>query len=229
MIIIVPSRARPERASTMAFSARDKAHRPDRLDIVIVVDDTDPELEEYMDAFPAEGPTRLVILEGRHRYTECLNIIAFSPESDGHDILGAFGDDVVFRTQSWDVFVEKAMRRPCIGYGDDLIHGQKHPTAVFMSRTIVDALGWLALPDTKHQWADDAWLALGQRTGSLRYIKRVVVEHMHPAVGKAEWDQTYRDVIGGEVEGAAKADYEGFEAWKATRLDEDARKVRAVR
>ena len=227
MIVIVPSRARPTRAREMAESAHATAHGS--VEVVIVVDDTDPELERYEATFPADGPTSLVILEGRHRYTECLNVIAFSPIAEGHDILGAFGDDVIFRTQSWDIFAQRALRRPGIAYGDDLIHGQKHPTAVFMSRSLVDALGWLALPYTKHQWADDAWKQLGQRARCLRFMKQVVIEHMHPAVDKAEWDDTYRDVIGGRVPGAAKADYEGFIGWMEHGLHEDSQRVRVLR
>lgn len=229
MIVIVPSRARPTRAMDMATSARSKAQDPDSLDVVIVIDDTDPMLAEYTSMFRREGPTRLVVLEGRHRYTECLNLIAFSPEADGHDILGAFGDDVIFRTQGWDTATRKALSRRGIAYGDDLIHGKNHPTAVFMSRVVMEAIGWLALPHTKHQWADDAWKQLGQRSRCLRYMPDVVFEHMHPAVDKAEWDDTYRDVIGGRVPGAAKADYEGFIAWVENGgLITDSGKVRAL-
>lgn len=228
MIIIVPSRGRPTRALAMAQSARLTAQKADELDIVIVIDDTDPELDWYRDTFSITGRTRLVILQGRHRYTEALNVVAFSDDARGHDILGAFGDDVIFRTGGWDRILRKALRRPGIAYGNDLIHGKNHPTAVFMSRSIVDALGWLALPATKHQWADDGWKQLGLRLNCLRYMSKVVLEHMHPAVGKAEWDDTYRAVIGGEEPGAAKADHAGFEAWMAEGLEADAMKVQAV-
>lgn len=229
MMLIVPSRGRPARAREMAMSAFLTAQDADALEVVVVIDDTDPELDWYRDAFDAKGKAQLVTLEGRHRYTEALNVAAFTEAARGHDILGAFGDDVLFRTGGWDSVVRKTLRRPGISYGDDLVHGKNHPTAVFMSRAIVDALGWLALPATKHQWADDGWKQLGLRAGCLRYMPGVVVEHMHPAVGKAEWDQTYRDVIGGEVPGAAKADYDGFSAWLRDGLEADAGKARAAR
>lgn len=223
MLIIVPSRARPARALQMVQSAILTANQPDELEIVIVIDDTDPELDWYRDTF--SGP-RLVVLDGRHRYTEALNVAAFAPGAMGQDILGAFGDDVLFRTQGWDDITRDTLRTPGLAFGDDMVHSERHPTAIFMSRLIVDALGWLALPATKHQWADDAWMKLGKKIGRLRYMPDVVIEHMHPAVGKAEWDQTYRDVIGGEVPGLAKADFEGFEAWHKKDLAADARRVK---
>jgi hypothetical protein len=225
VILVIPSRGRPTRALETATSARLHATDSDSLEIVIVIDDTDPELQWYRDTFTQKRRTWLWVLEGRHRYTEALNAAAFSDFGRAHGILGAFGDDVLFRTFGWDQVVVKALSMPGIAYGDDLVHGVNHPTAVFMSRAIVDALGWLALPATKHQWADDGWKRLGQETKCLRFMPDVIVEHMHPTAGKAEWDATYESVFDGE---AAKADYEGFQAWVESGLEADVRKVRRV-
>jgi hypothetical protein len=95
-----------------------------------------------------------------------------------------------------------------------------------MSSSIAQALGWLALPATTHQWADDGWKRLGQATGCLRYMDGVVFEHEHPAVGKADWDDTYKGVFNDE---RAKSDYEGFIGWvESGGLDRDAVAVREI-
>lgn len=200
----------------MVASARAMASGPVR--IVVAVDDDDPTLPQYEMGLPAE-----LMVVPHHGYTGTLNAVGSSAWDD-YSILGAFGDDVLFRSPNWDEIVQRTLQTPGIAYGDDLIHGKNHPSAVFMSSSIAKALGWLALPATSHQWADDGWKRLGQETGLLRFMPDVIVEHMHPGVGKAEWDDTYRSVF---EDARAKADYDGFMGWVDVGLAEDVAKVRA--
>lgn len=219
MIILVPSRGRPARAVTMVESVL--ATAVDAVEILVLVDPDDPALPGYQ----AHEQLPLFELPKPMGYTAALNHVA-RQVWDRHEVLGAFGDDVVFRTLGWDDHVRAALRTPGIAYGDDLIHGRNHPSAVFMSSAIAKALGWLALPATTHQWADDGWKRLGQATNTLRYLEGVIVEHEHPAVGKAEWDPTYTAVFDGD---RAKSDFEGFTAWAETGgLDRDAAIVRQL-
>lgn len=220
--VLVPSRGRPDRALAMTRSVLDTAIR--RVAVVVIVDADDPSLEEYR-AQPWPGRVELRVLEERLGYTASLNRIAREwwmrvP------ILGAFGDDVAFRTMGWDLEVRRVLRRPGIAFGDDLVHGKNHPTAVFMHTAVARALGWLALPATSHQWADDGWKRLGEETGLLRFMPDVVLEHLHPAVGKAPWDDTYASVFD---EDRARRDYEGFGRWLEEGLKADVRKVSRIR
>lgn len=217
IVVIVPSRGRPERAAVMVQSALQTAEGDVR--VLVVVDPDDPDLERYR-----ESIADLLVLPERIGYTRTLNAVA-RDLWDGDVILGAFGDDVSFQTQGWDRIVERTLTTPGIAYGDDLIHGVNHPSAVFMSSVIARSLGWMALPATSHQWADDGWKRLGQATGCLRFMADVIVEHLHPAVDKAEWDDTYRSVFD---DARAKSDYEGFAAWVEDGLEVDAATVRAV-
>jgi hypothetical protein len=221
IVVLVPSRGRPERARAMYRSAMDNAVGPrGGTEVLLIVDADDPALPGY-----ASHQLPLRVLEEQVGYTASLNAVA-RELWDSVDILGAFGDDVLFRTPGWDRIVEVALQTPAIAYGDDLIHGRNHPSAVWMHSTIAKALGWLALPSTTHQWADDGWKRLGQELGLLRFLPEVVVEHMHPAVGKADWDATYEGVFQSE---RAKGDYEGFTAWAENGgLAADAVKVRAA-
>lgn len=215
IVVFIPSRGRPTGAHRAVDSIRATAPRVAPL---VLVDGDDPELDDYR----ARVPTWVVPPGGR--FTGALNSAA-AAIGDGFDVLGAFGDDVVFRTPGWDATLRETLRRPGIAYGDDRIHGVNHPTAVFMSIEVYRALGWLALPATRHQWADDGWKRLGQAAGILRYMPDVILEHMHPAAGKAEWDDGYRRVF--DAENAA-ADHAGFEAWVADGLAADADRVRAA-
>lgn len=220
--ILVPSRGRPERALAMAESVHGDGFHGG-CQVVVIIDPDDPRRADYEAAFPADrGATRLLTLNQRLGYVGSLNHVA-PMYWDTHHVLGAFGDDVVFRTPDWGARVIATLAAPGIAYGDDLIHGERHPSAVFMSSEIAKALGWLAMPGTSHQWADDAWKVLGQTAGCLRYMPDVIVEHLHPGVGKAEWDDTYRSVFDSD---RAARDHAGFEEWKRKYLAADVANVR---
>ena len=212
---IVPSRGRPDRAALMSEAYHSTKRLPD-TDLLFVLDPDDVQLPAYRKA------VKCFVLPERVGYTASLNHVAAPLWDDDDLILGAFGDDVLFRTAGWDERVRESLVSPGIAFGDDLVHGKNHPTAVWMSARIARALGWLALPFTSHQWADDAWKQIGQRTGLLRFLPDVVVEHMHPGVGKAEWDDTYRGVFEAE---RARNDFNGFEAWREHYLEDDLSKI----
>jgi hypothetical protein len=188
-----------------------------RVTTLFLVDADDPALPEYQ-----RLKWELHVLPRRVGYSASLNAVA-PLVWDEHDILGAFGDDTLFRTRYWDHKVRKALATPGIAYGDDLIHGVKHPTAVFESSVIAKALGWFALPATRHQYTDDGWKWLGQELGILRFIPDVVIEHMHPAVGKAEWDDTYLYATKTE---RVERDHAAFNHWLNHGMRADVAKVR---
>jgi hypothetical protein len=215
IITLVPSLGRPERATRMAAAYYASRLRPDTA-LLFLVDPNDATLPEYQSAgLPVQ------VLPEPMGFTKALNYGAALKWND-FDILGAFGDDVIFQTTGWDDKVADTLATPGLAYGDDKIHGKGHPSAVWISSYLVKTLGWLALPSTSHQWADDGWKMLGQRSGLLRYIPDVVVEHMHPGVGKADWDDTYRQVFN---DVRAKHDFEGFEAWRDHWLTADLNKI----
>ena len=84
-------------------------------------------------------------------------------------------------------------------YGNDLIQGENLATAVAMTGNIVQALSGMVPPDMIHLYLDNFWMRLGKDLGALRYIPEVVLEHMHPIAGKAEWDEGYKAVNAKEV------------------------------
>lgn len=205
----------------MAASVQASAIRP--VTTALIVDRDDPEFDVYEGLRLLPG-TEMHVLPERLGYTGSLNALA-SERWDDYDILGAFGDDVLFRTYGWDLMIEEALLTPGIAYGNDLVHAKGHPTAIFMSSVIAKALGYLAIPQSRHLWVDDAWKDLGQRTGILRYVPGAIFEHMHPVVGKAAMDRTYHEVYDAEL---GHKDHLGFLDWQANHAESDAAKVRAI-
>ena len=192
------------------------------VEVRIIVDADDPTLPEYVNDQRVGGHLR--VLPERVGYTGSLNIVAREIWDDA-DIIGAFGDDVLFRTFGWDLMIEEALKTPGIAYGNDLVHAAGHPTAIFMSSVIAKALGYIAIPQSRHLWVDDAWKKLGQMTDTLRYVPGAIFEHMHPVVGKAEMDQTYHEVYDSVL---GHNDHLGFQDWEANHAEADAAKVRAA-
>jgi hypothetical protein len=112
--------------------------------------------------------------------------------TEGHNMF--IGDDHRFRTVGWDnVFETYCDNAFSILYGDDLLQHERLPTAACLSRKVVDAMGGIMCPGTlKHLYVDDYWLKLGHDAQIIHYLPDIIIEHCHPAAGKAEWDDRYR-------------------------------------
>jgi hypothetical protein len=140
--------------------------------------------------------------------------------------IGFMGDDHVPRTQHWDRQLIKALIRPCaIVYGNDLMQGANLPTAVFLDSRIVSTLGYIAPPELKHLFLDNAWKTWGEYLDTLTYLPDVIIEHMHPQAGKAEWDEGHARVNSGEM---WNHDRQAWNHYAADRLHEDIAKLAAV-
>lgn len=222
VIVLAPSRGRPERAREMTESFLDTKELED-TQLVIAIDELDPTRRDYAKLGHMKS-VRVITLWGDETgcLTKATNTAAKRYWSSDL-ILGHVGDDHLFRTQGWDGIIEATLPEPGIAYGDDLLQGEELPTAVFMSSVIPRTLGWLALPGTRHLYIDDTWKWLGSELDVLHYRPDVIIEHMHPAAGKAPSDAGYERVNSDE---AVQHDRAVFTSWRATRMSEDAEAVR---
>lgn len=221
MLVIVPSRGRPENIRqllTAWFGTRTYA------ELLVVVDDDDPEVEAYRDVMRnAPDWARLEVTE-RKRLGPTLNEYAVQ-NAPLYDVLGFMGDDHRPRTQGWDRRFAVAIAQEGgvgIAYGNDLIQGPNLPTAVWMSSCIVETVGYMVPKGIKHLFADDSWKSLGEAIRKLTYLSDVIIEHMHPVAGKSEWDDGYKECNAGSV---WEGDESVYRAWVVGELQSDARKV----
>ena len=215
VIVVMPSRGRPARALEAVCALRRLAVLPDTR-IVVAIDDDDPTAPDYRAlAFGDGGPgVSLWTLAGDEtgdlvRATNTVSMALVREERDA--VVANLGDDHVVRTWGWDRMVSEALATPGIAYGDDLLQGEMLPTAPFISASIVRALGWYALPTCRHLWIDDAWRELGRAIGALRYLPDLVIEHCHPAVGKADLDEGYERANAPAV---IEHDHAAYLAWR---------------
>lgn len=232
LIVIVPSRGRPESVHPLAeaFWATCTADTV----LLFVVDASDPKLDEYKAAVDLEHKAGRAIGFGTGPSTtmvEALNGAAemLANDDDTPFAIGFLGDDHCPRTVGWDAAYLEALRELGTGlvYGNDLIQGERIPTQVAMTADIVKALGYMAPPVLTHLYVDNYWKSLGTSADCLRYLPDVIVEHRHPSVGKAPWDAGYARVNESRMYARDEAAFRQYDL--DGRFAADVLKVRALR
>jgi hypothetical protein len=223
ILVLCPTRGRPDSlraaAESLVSTRRNGATR-----FLAIIDEDDPQLPQY-----AEEHALYHWLTVKHSggMVAALNaaVSEILETDDGPTILGFIGDDHRFRTLGWDLEVESALADGGFAYGNDLFWPNGEiPTQVFITRKIVAALGWMGLPGCRHLYIDNAWAELGRATSSLHYLPKVVIEHLHPAAQKAEWDEGYKRV---NSQLMYDRDRTVFERWRTSSLfTEDVEHVR---
>jgi hypothetical protein len=228
VVVIIPSRGRPQRAWEAVQAARETAVLVS-TSIVLAVDADDPTLPEYRALrwhYPYAAETALVVLAGEETgdLVRATNTVSMRvAHADPTAIIGNLGDDHVCRTPGWDKAVAEALAEPGIAYGDDRFQGQELPTAPFISASIVLTLGWYALPSCRHLFVDNVWRDIGVQAGVLHYLPDVVIEHMHPLNGKGDWDPGYEKANGTET---VERDKVSYLLWRRSGMADDIERVR---
>lgn len=224
LLMIVPSRGRPGNIAELAGAWRDTACADSQL--LVAVDDDDPHREAYADAVASTRAASLVV-GPRLRLGGTLNHLAVA-HARSHRAIGFMGDDHRPRTVGWDQrLVDELGALGAVGlvYGNDLIQGERLPTAVAMTSSIVTTLGYMAPPGMVHMYLDNFWLALGRELGRIRYLPDVVIQHLHPVAGTAAWDTGYAEVNTPERYAADRA---VFERWLAESMPVETARLKAL-
>ncbi len=211
LAVVVPTRGRPENAARLAKAF--EATTASGAVVVFVADMDDPELDGYRALLDAGDISRLMIREhvGGQGLCAPLNWAAVR-YADVYENVGFMGDDHLPRTVGWDteMIAELDSLEPRIAYGNDLLQGANLPTAVFMQSRMIRAIGVMAPQAMRHLYLDNYWKELGERTGGLRYRDDVIIEHLHPVAGKAEWDERYAAVNAPEVDNGDRTAWEAY-------------------
>jgi len=224
LAVLCPSRNNPIALMQAASAFGATQTGPDTF-FVGVVDFDDPMLQDYVERAEADGVLLMQTPPGSVGSMNSAMNWAAERWAQQVDIVGFIGDDHRFRTKGWDHIVEMVLKGQGGGlaYGDDLAQRERLPTQVFISSFIVRALGWMGLPGAKHLYLDNTWLVLGSEADCLYYIPDVVIEHIHPAYGKTEWDENHL-----RVNSQAMYDHDRtvFETWMTTQREDDVQRVR---
>jgi hypothetical protein len=227
LAVITPTRGRPQRFAELVKAIRTTADRGN-VTVWAGVDDDDPsDYEGSLRANLADTGITVIVRRGPRRslcaWTNTLAREALDAP-DPPQYLASLGDDHRPRTAGWDRKLIESIQDIGGGfaYGNDLFQGAALPTSWVVSADVVRALGWMMLPACEHLFVDAAILALGQNTGRIVYRPDVVIEHVHPAAGKTDWDQSY---MASNAPERYTADAAAFHAWKADGMARDAAAV----
>lgn len=154
-------------------------------DICISLDDDDHHnYERYQNVIYTVNPNERLVPKlntASRRFIDDYKYIAF------------FGDDHVIKSSWESEMISYFNQQNGIGiaYGNDLLQGERLPTAVCISSNIIKELGYMIPPSLLHMYADNFWVDLGKATNCIKYFPNIVWEHMHPDNGKAQRDTQY--------------------------------------
>lgn len=220
--VLLPTRGRPGNVRRLLDSAFQTAET--EVEFVLYLDNDDPTRHEVQRLLReggrgtwVEGP-RVVLSE---MWNRCWEHARF-------DVAMHCGDDIVFRTSSWDVRVldefDRWPDRIVLVHGRDGFQDANLGTHSFLHRRWIEALGYLVPPyfssDYNDLWLTEVADALGRRV----YLPDVYTEHMHPVIGKGPWDQTHQERMARHQ----RDDVDRLYAELAARRATDVEKLRAL-
>ncbi|MFD5384263.1 hypothetical protein ACFWMG_04700 [Streptomyces sp. NPDC127074] len=210
LLVIIPTRGRPQAVPEIVQAWNDTGAT---ADVLFAVDTDDPELAAYkQQAAELKSDLRVRFAYGkRRRLCGTLNQQA-TKAARSYRFLAFMGDDHRPRPadRPWDArFRECLSGGSGIVYGNDLLMGERMPTAVAMTSDIVTTLSYMAPPALVHLCLDLVWLDWGQGMERITYLDDVIIEHLHPAASKAPMDAGYEEANSPEqVSADSEAYYE---------------------
>lgn len=190
---IVPSRGRP---GSLAELLEDFGDTAVCSELVICLDDDDPELGAYRDLARQPRFARHPVTwhaGPRNTLTGWTNAAAATLIGQGTQAIISLGDDHRPVTAGWDRKLLEAARAMGGGwaYGDDGLQHENLPTAFLVTANVAAALGWVLLPACRHMFVDAAARDLAEACGRRAYLPDVHVRHLHYTSGLSGYDQTY--------------------------------------
>jgi len=237
LAVLVPTRGRPGNIRKV-ISAWDFTNAWDVADLILLVDDDDPEIEgyqtllsEFLEGCPPGAPSPLGILCYRtwlpmvHKLNEAAIHMA---TGSSHFALGFAGDDHLPQTIGWAQRYLTVLHELGSGmvFGDDGYQGGNLSTEWAVTADTVRALGRMVPAPVEHMYCDNAMVDLFTAAGALRYLPEVRIEHMHPIAGKAQTDEQYKRVNSREQ---FKKDRAAYEGWQRSGMLTDVATIRALR
>ncbi|MFI2081444.1 glycosyltransferase family 2 protein [Streptomyces rubiginosohelvolus] len=226
LLVIIPTRGRPQAVMPLVRAWRETGAT---ADLLFAVDNDDPELDAYKrEAAKLKSSQFRFVYGKRLRLCGTLNQQAVKAAKK-YRFLAFMGDDHRPRpaVMPWDARIRECLSGgPGIVYGNDLLMGERMPTAVAMTSDIVRTLGYFSPPALVHLCLDLCWLEWGRGMGRITYLDDMVIEHLHPAAEKADLDQGYEECNSPEQVSADSAAY--YDYRDNGGLDTDLAKLRKL-
>ena len=186
VLVIVPTRGRPQRIQDFYNFFKMNS---EISDLCLGIDEDEKDIyPNYFEAIYDINPNMKL----------CPKLNAISKKYvDQYKYICFMGDDVKVATKGWDVMLTEPLKDKIgISYGNDLLQGANLPNTIMVNSEFIKTLGFMAPPFIDHFYIDNFYRDTGYVLKILHYFADVILEHMHPAAGKAEIDDTYRSTNG---------------------------------
>ncbi len=202
LLIIVPTRSRPEAVGRVVAAWEATNAFGEGAELLFVYDGDDPAAPRYHDAFDDIGLSEVHRCRFRRMpawkpLVPKLNTVAAEYARYGeHFAIGFAGDDHLPRTRGWVAAYLGRLRlmRTGVVSCPDGYRPDELPTQWAMTSDIVRSLGEMVPAPVEHLYCDDAVRDLAVAAECYSYLSDHLIEHMHPAAGKAPADEQYERV-----------------------------------
>ena len=192
--ILTPSRQRPGRLDSFIQSVHGLANDKGRVFTYNYIDSDDPRIKAYEEYQRKQPVNNINCIGEPQSVSKSWNVIAQKAIDDGADVLIMGNDDMLYRTQDWDLLLDKEIEKfpdhiYCMWF-EDLINGSNHCAFPIVSRVWYETLGYFA-PGIFNFGYNDTWtFDIAKRIGRTHFIPNVVNEHLHFTTGKSGADET---------------------------------------
>jgi hypothetical protein len=192
--LLLPTRDRPQLARQALTSVLETADRPDRLEVILYVDEDDGPSQDITCA----GLKVVKLIRPRDRMG-AITQACYAAATGRYVML--WNDDVVCRSRGWDTEIQTRLQAYADGvalvWGNDLFRGDTLPSHPIMPRTTCELMGGVCPRQYHRDYIDthlyDIFCTLRQLGHDrLIYLPHVLFEHRHFEVGKSDFDSTYK-------------------------------------
>lgn len=223
--LLCPTRGRPSNMARLVSSIQNTAKGD--LEVVWYFDEDDKASIHKADELISKHIRFTSVVGERIVLSQMWNRCFEAAQSEVNIFMHC-GDDLIFRSRGWDERVVETFEQfpdhIAFVHGEDGIQGAGIGTHGFIHRKWVETVGYFVPPYFSSDY-NDTWLTdLANRVERHIFLPDVYTEHMHPGVGKGDWDRTHQE----RSERHVRDDVAAIYALKEAERIQDAEKLRAV-
>ena len=208
--LLIPTRKRPLNVKRLVESVKNTSDNIKNIEFCFYIDEDDGESLEIISE--AANTINVNAIQGTHTEGQLTPTFFMQNELAKICVGPIFfygADDIVFGTKNWDVMVNEIFDRYedkiALVYAPDGFQKGTVPIAThgFLHKNWTDIIGYL-FPPVFNVAYNDTWITeIAETIGRRFYLTDMSIEHIHPAAGKAPWDDVYltkRETNGNELE-----------------------------